>query len=190
LIVLHVVLAPLLLTVRVTAPVGPREMLESSYVRVPFDETIEQQDLIVVNAPIPMFVGYCLLNFEHDGKPVPRAVRSLAPGNRPMSIKRTDNRTLEVEPETGYLILVDKLFRNESRPLHVGEKIHVARMTATILTVTADGRPQKVEFRFETALEDSSLRWLRFQAGEFLPWNPPAIGETVILTSDWNRKLW
>jgi hypothetical protein len=190
LIVLHVVLAPLLLTVRVTAPVGPREMIASGYVRVPFDETIEQQDLIVVNAPIPMFVGYCLLNFEHDGKPVPRAVRSLAPGNRPMSITRTDVRTLEVEPETGYLILVDKLFRNESRPLHVGEKIHVARMTATILTVTADGRPQKVEFRFETALEDPSLRWLRFQAGEFLPWNPPAIGETVILTSDWNRKLW
>jgi hypothetical protein len=63
-------------------------------------------------------------------------------------------------------------------------------MTATVLDVTEDGRPQKVAFRFETPLEDSSLRWLHFQAGDFVPWMPPPVGEKVTLSSEWSPNLW
>ena len=187
LVLLHVVWAPLLLTVRATSPTGPRWFVDRLYIRVPFDETIEQQDLVVVNAPSPMQANYCLLLYEHDGLPSPRAVRVLAPGFHRVTVRRTDEQTLEVEPRSGYLdFFLDRLFRNEDNPLHVGDEVRLARMTATVLTVTPDGRPARVAFRFETPLENASLRWLRFHKGDFVPWIPPAVGEEVELSPEWS----
>lgn len=190
LILFHVVLAPLVLTARVIAPVGPRRLIDPCYVRMPFDEIIQEQDLIVVNSPVPMLVGYTVLNNEYDGKPIPKSIRTLAPGVMPLTVKRTDARTLEIEPETGYLTFLDQLFRSERRPLKVGEQVKLARMTATVLKVTEDGRPKNTSFHFETPLEDSSHRWICFQGGEFVPWKLPAIGETVVLKLEWNPKTW
>lgn len=190
LLLLHVVLAPLLLTVRAKDPIGPRELINPCYVRVPLDESIEEQDLIVVNPPIPMFVSFCLFTYEHEGMPLPRALRTLAPGIVPMTVKRTDDRTIEAEPHAGYLLFLDRLFRNERHPLQLGEEVYLDRMTATVLKITEDGRPQKVAFRFEAPLEDSSLRWLRSQAGEYVPWTPPPVGQEVILKTQWKPSLW
>jgi hypothetical protein len=190
LVLLHVVLSPLALAARAAAPLGPRKVIDASSVRVRFDKTIENQDLVVVNPPVTLLVGYCLLTYEQEGEPSPRAVRVLAPGVLPVTVKRTDDRTLEVEPEAGYLRLFDRLLRNERHPLHLGEQIHLARATVTVLAVTNDGRPQRVAFRFDTPLEDASLRWLRFRAGEFVPWRPPPVGEQVVLKTEWDPKLW
>jgi len=188
-VLLHVVAAPLLLTVRASAPWGPRELLNAMALTRPFDKTIEQQDLVVVNPPIATFVGFCLFTYEHEGLPVPRALRTLAPGFGPVTVRRTGEHTIEVEPDTGYLVLPDNLLRNEQNPLKVGEQVHVARMTATVLTIE-DQRPKKVAFRFETPLEDAALRWVRFQDGEFVPWTPPAVGEEVTLRRDWSPNIW
>jgi hypothetical protein len=135
-------------------------------------------------------VGYCLLNYEHDHQPSPQAVRALAPGLHPMIIKRTDEQTLEVQPLCGYLTLADRIFCNEQFPLRVGDQVQLARMTATVLAVTDDGRPQAVAFRFAAPLEAPSLRWLCFQAGEYVPWSPPSVGEEVTLESHWQPKFW
>ena len=190
LVVLHGFLAPLVLSLRAAAPLAPRAVIDSFYIRVRFDRTIEQQDLVVVNPPFPMFVGYCLLNYEHDGQPSPRAVRALAPGLWPIIVKRTDEQTLELTTETGYLTLADRIFRSELHPLRVGEQVHVARMTATIVVLTDDGRPRTVAFRFASPLEDSSLRWLCFQTGEYVPWSPPPVGEEVELETNWQPIFW
>ena len=187
LVLLHIVAAPLLLTARAAAPWGPRKFIDEQNLDVPFDETIEEQDLVVVNPPAPSFMGHSLLNYEHEGMPTPRALRALAPGMGPVTVKRTDDRTLEVWAD--YLGFPDRLLRNERHPLQVGEQVHLARMTATILAVE-DGRPTRVAFRFETPLEDSSLRWLRFRAGEFVPWTPPDVGEEVTLKPKWRPSLW
>ena len=185
LVLLHVALAPLLLAMRATAVTA----LGPLYLRVPFDETIAEQDLVVVNPPLPMLIGYCLFHYEHEGT-APRAVRVLAPGVFPVTVRRTDDRTIEVEVHAGYLGFTDRLFRNEQHPLQLGEKVHLARMTATVLEVTEDGRPLLVAFRFETPLEDSSLRWLRFHEGDFVPWTPPKVGEEVTLRLEWGPELW
>ncbi len=186
LVVLHLVFSPMLLTVRATAPTGPRWFVNRLYVRVPFDETIEQQDLVIINPPSPMQASYCLLLYEHERMPSPRAVRSLAPGFGRMTVLRTDERTIEVEPKAGYLdFFLDRLFRNEKNPLKLGEEVRVARMTATVVSLTEDGRPARVAFRFDVPLEDASLRWLRFHKGDFVPWAPPAVGEEAVLSPEW-----
>ena len=190
LVLLHIVAAPLLLTVRVSEPYGPRALVDEMSLTVPLEETIEEKDLVVVNhPPSPMLAGYCLLHSEHQGMPVPRALRTLAPGIAPVRVRRTDEWTLEVEPLAGYLIVPDRLFRNENSPLHPGEQVHLERMTATVLSVE-HGRPKNVAFRFETPLEDSSLCWVRFQAGEFVPWTPPPVGGEVTLRPQWRPEFW
>ncbi len=180
LVLLHVVAAPLLLTVRVSAPWGRRELTNAMFPSVRFDRTIEQQDLVVVNPPIAWLVGYCQFNYEHEGIPAPRAVRALAPGMGGLTVRRTSDRTIEVIPHNGYVNFPDSLLRNEKYPLKIGEQVYLARMTATVLTIE-DERPKNVGFSFETPLEDESLRWVQFQAGEYVPWTPPAVGEEVTL---------
>ena len=186
LVLLHIVAAPLLLTVRASAPF-PRKFVDEISLAVPFDETIEQQDLGGVNPPIAQFMIYSLLDYEYRGR-APRALRTLAPGIAPMTVRRTDKRTLEVEPYYGYQLFGDPLFRNEQNSLRVGEQVPLARMTVTVLSV-AYGRARNVSFRFETPLEDPSLRWLQFKRGKFVPWTPPPVGEEVRLDTEWSPDL-
>ncbi len=180
----HLVASPLLLPARVKA----MTLVQSLYITEPFEETIKTQDLVVVNSPVPMCASYCMLQHDLKGLPSPRAVRTLAPGMNPVVVRRTDLHTIEVEPEGGYLVLLDRLFRNKGNPLKFGQKIQVARMTATVLSVE-DGRPKNVAFRFETPLEDESLRWLVFRDGRYVPWTPPKVGEEVTVRSEWNPAL-
>jgi len=35
-----------------------------------------------------------------------------------------------------------------------------------------------VHYEFAVPLEDPSLRWMRWQDGVYVPWRPPALGET------------
>ena len=55
----------------------------------------------------------------------------------------------------------------------------VTGMTATVTAITADGRPAEAAFRFDVPLEDAALRWLWWHDGEFRPFTPPAVGQTM-----------
>jgi len=193
LVLLHIVAAPRLLAVRSASPFGPPEFSKAVVHGPRFDQTIEEQDLVVVNPPLPaMAMGYWMINYEHDGMPSPQSVRVLAVGLGRVDVKRTGDRTIEVRRHAGYFAgypgaFADNLFRSERRPLQVGEQVQLARMTATVLDV-ADGRPQVVAFRFDAPLEDPSLRWLD---GDFNPWTPPELGEEVSMGKEWNlREVW
>lgn len=97
-----------------------------------------------------------------------------------VTVKRIDHLTLEVE-SGAYLALGDRVCRNEEHPLKIGETVMLSRMTATVLSVTEDQRPERVAFRFEVPLEDSSLRWLCWKHGEYVPWTPPKVGDEITL---------
>lgn len=51
----------------------------------------------------------------------------------------------------------------------------------TAIRMTPDGRPFTVRFRFAVPLEDPSLRWLQWKDNRFIPFTPPAVGQTVTL---------
>jgi hypothetical protein len=185
-ILLHCIVAPPLLMLRATAPTGPRWYVERFYIRLPFDQKIEKQDLIVVNAPSAMHANYCLLLYEFEGRPSPRAIRALAPGLLPMTIRRTDERTLEIAPAGGYLgLFLDRLFRNEEHALQLGEKVALRGMTAEVISLTDDGRPAVVSFHFDRPLEDPQLRWIQWDGEGFTPFTPPAVGEALELRLKW-----
>lgn len=64
----------------------------------------------------------------------------------------------------------------------VGRPVPLSRMTIQVTAVTQDGRPAEATFRFAVPLEDPSLRWVVWQNGGFVPFNPPRVGQKVVVS--------
>ena len=117
-----------------------------------------------------------------DGLPVPRRLRVLAPGFSALEVRRPDERTLVIHAPAGWFISpLAGLFRNDSHPLAIGERVELTGITAEVTAVRRDGQPLEAAFRFAVPLEDSSLRWLQWKEGDFRPFVPPPIGRTITM---------
>ena len=78
---------------------------------------------------------------------------------------------------------LDRLYRDRT-PMKVGQQIKLAGVTVEITAVTDDGRPAEATFHFLTSLESRMLRWLGWRDGVYVPFEPPAVGETVTLPAE------
>jgi hypothetical protein len=179
-VVIHCILAPLLLPVRVIYPLGSREYLDQFRVRTPFDESVARQDVVIVNAPNELMVGELPIERALDGLPGPRHTRALAPTTHPVVLSRPDVHTLVVRPMEGFMSTPgSRLLRGEDYPMSVGDRVELTGLTIAVTAVTADGRPAEAAFRFAVPLEDPSLRWLKWKAGKFVPFTPPEVGSSI-----------
>jgi hypothetical protein len=178
----HLILGPLALPLRAGFPTGPKAWEDGFYVNTPLDAAVAEQTVVIVNAPSPLHAGYLPIRRELNGLPLPRFTRVLARGLPSVEVRRQDDWTLVIRPERGYLDWVaDKLFHGERQPMARGQKVELTGMTVEVTEMTNDGRPAEAAFRFAVALEDSSLRWLCYRGGAFVPWTPPAVGASVVL---------
>ncbi len=185
LIVIHLVIAPIGLALRAAYPAGPPAIHEAVLVRTPLPPEVESQDLILVNAPSAFHAGFLPLMREVERRPVPRHTRVLAPALPSVTIRRTGATTLEIRPSSGYLSWVfDRLFRSREKDFRPGDRIRLTGMDVEIVECLPDGRPLVVRFTFAVPLEDASLRWLQWTAGEFVPFAPPTVAQTITLTPD------
>ncbi|HEX2952714.1 MAG TPA: hypothetical protein VHR47_01870, partial [Bacillota bacterium] len=182
-IFVHLIIATPTLLVHSAWPVGPKWVMGQFYIQTPFDQRIETQDLILVNPPEAVFALNSLLLWESEHQPLPRHLRVLASSRlRPVTVSRLDDRTLIIRPEKGFIAGdMDRLFRAEDHLLSLGEQVKLTGVFITINELNADHRPATAVFRFSVPLEDSSLRWLQWKDGKFIPFVPPRIGERVIL---------
>ena len=182
LVFIHLVLSPPTLILRVARPMGPKGFIDNLQYMC-FDESIENQDLVVVNAPSAFLAMTCLPAWASEGKPLPRHMRILASSQyAPVKVHRIDERTITVRPRGGYLVMVlDRLFRDDQDPFSAGEKIKLTGMTVEVTELTEKGRPAEAAFTFSVRLEDDSLRWLQYKEGEYVPFSPPAVGQGVEL---------
>lgn len=178
----HGIVAPIMFPLRAAYPLGSKKFLQQCLVLTPMDESVEKQDVVIVNAPIVMHALYMSIIRELNGLPVPRRTRSLAPGFTGVTVHRPDARTLIARPVGGFLGWeADQLMRGPHMPMPLGHRIELTGMTIEITELTADKRPAEVTFTFGVPLEDPSLRWLQWKEGEFIPFIPPAVGQTISL---------
>ncbi len=181
-VVVHLVIAPVFMAVRAALPMGSTRLQEQIHVPLPLPEAVEDQTLVIVNAPSALHAGYTAVISELEGFPVPEHVRVLAPALPSVTIRRLDAHTLSIRPGDGFMAWVfDQLFRNEEHPLVVGDRIELTGMTVEVTGLTADGRPAEAMFRFDVPLEHESLHWLAWHELEFVPFAPPPIDEQVVL---------
>jgi hypothetical protein len=183
--VLHLVLAPLLLPLRVfavdyVARIGAR--LEAS---IPRDEAVGGKTLVILSSSVELTTFPPWMQRQVSGVPLPRSMRVLASCFADLRVSRLDRTTLRVRPERGFLdndLL--RIVRGPSRPFRRGEEIVLPEFRVRVREVTTDGRPAEADFEFAVPLEDASLLWMRVQAGGALtPWSPPPVGESQVLPS-------
>lgn len=181
--IVHLVLAPVGLAARSSAPLGPRWLQERLYIAHSLGPMIATRDLVVVNPPVSIFFMASPLKWAAENSPVPRRLRVLTSSLFcDVSVTRTGAKTLLVRPEAGYLAFeYDRLFRSDRHPLRLGDVVRLPGMEARVVSLLPDGRPGHVAFTFEERLEHPSLLWKQWSAGRFVAFEPPAVGETVLL---------
>lgn len=158
-------------------------------VQTPLDDSIVNQDLILVNPPFPMINCYFPVIRILQNQPIPRHLRMLSIGWYPVTVHRVDAQTLTIRPKLGYLVnMSDALFRDTYHPMKLGQRVELTGMTVEVTELTSDKRPAEAIFHFDVPLEDKSLRWLYWHNGQFVPFTLPAIGQTIVLTTMANEK--
>lgn len=181
-VVIHLVLAPILLPLRLYAFGVAGAAVASMVEEVPVDdEKVADQTVIVFGSPLFLVTSHMNVVRAVTGKPLPKYLRSLSAtggGLFPERITRVDDRTLVFEPTQTFTFL---LLRDDHHPFTVGETVKLPDMTVEVLEVNDQGHATKVEYCFKVPLEDRSLVWLRMKGLSLEPFAPPAVGETVII---------
>jgi hypothetical protein len=182
LIGLHLVLAPLLLPVAVYFPAVMERAMDNDARVLPDEPSLAEASVVLVNPNIPFLAGYFPTLRWAQGLSVPKHTRLLAPGTGALEIERTGDAVLRVRPARGFLSApMDVLYRGSGHPMAVGDIVELTGMSVEITATTADRRPGEAVFRFDRSLDDRTLVWLRWVRGAPEPWQPPAVGETVLL---------
>jgi hypothetical protein len=179
----HLAVGPLLAPVRAYAAVGESgPLLKHAYDSIPSDANIAQRTVVLVNPPFDPFASYFPLSRQAEKRPRPHHLRWLATGATPLRIERTDERTLLIEAERGWLSTTsERMLRNpEKAPAQVGDVVHLSDVSFEVTRVI-DRRPQTIRVRFEMPLGDPRLLWLQWDRDTrgYIPFVPPPVGGSV-----------
>jgi hypothetical protein len=60
----------------------------------------------------------------------------------------------------------------------VGQRFELPGLSVVVEALDVQGDPEQVLYEFPVPLEDPSLRWMTWQDGVYVPWTPPAVGQT------------
>ena len=168
----------------------PRELI---------DNVRTNQSLVVINSPCALGLAWLPFVQVYEGKEPPNSLRVLAPALRPLQVRRVDKRTLIIRAKDGdifscgdvgpmhlaYLMKAfNDLFRNKEFSFQPSQTVTLPRLTVKVLEVDEKkATPTQVAFIFDTALEDDSLCFYRFDwwSLSHLPFKMPAIGEIIEL---------
>jgi hypothetical protein len=184
LVFIHLIMSPIAMAVSSRFPLGSDKLAAHFSTHLNLDPSAAGQTVIIVNPPVALGASYVAVTAEAHGTAVPRHTRILAPGYAKVTIYRPSDNSLIVRPQWGFLAWIgDRIFRSIQYRFQLGEKVELTGFTAEVLEMTPDNRPAEVRFTFDVPLEDSSLRWFQCKNGNYVPFAPPSIGDTIELQS-------
>ncbi len=202
-VAVHLVLSPLLLTLKTNYIKRIGQSIERTAASLPSGPAVRNQVFIIVNTPTAFNAQYGFFTQSLAGREIPARMLSLASGVCPIEIHRQDDHTLVVRPQGGFFpvpgsacpgqeddaahfdlryacAVFDGMFRDD-RSMIRGQRIELTDVTVEIRSVTEDGRPAEAVFRFVRVLEDPSFRWLEWKDGVYVTFAIPGVGETITL---------
>ncbi len=166
--------------------------------RVPPDwPNLENENLIIVNHPLPLESIYVPGFAAYYHRPLPKTLRVLVPACTGFDVQRTDDRTLVIQSKGP-----DIFSCNDVGPVHIaytfnmcdrvllenpqfkkGDRFQLKGLTVEILKLDASGLPSRVAFHFDASLDSPDFRWLWFdwRTASIEPFKVPAIGQSVTL---------
>ena len=180
LLVCHLVVAPVLGLAWVRYQAKVSAAMLGAIASVPSDPQIARQDLIVVNPPDHIYVVTAIpVVKELEHVPVPRRIRALSAGTSGLQITRVGPRALRVAFPNGlFQTVFSRYLHGTDESFHVGQRVELSGFAAEVQHLNAHGDPDEVLYEFAVPLEDPALRWVRWQDGVYVPWRPPALGQT------------
>lgn len=176
----HLLIVPLLLLFTASSPALLGGLAAAS-ASLPNEAALAQQTVIVVHAPSFAHAGYVSLLRGQQGLIAPARVRGLATGLGAVTVTRTSASTLTITPADGFITGFDGVLRGPAHPLALGALVGLGDMQVEVLALTAGGRPATAAFHFAAPLEAAAHRWVIWRAGVYVPWTPPALGQTLTL---------
>lgn len=190
-----VLVSPLLLPMRASLMGLLGTTLERAQQAMAHTPDLTDKTLVIVNAPLDVAVSYIQIARVRDGMPRPAHLRWLATASSEFSVQRMSERVLRVHKDKGLLYTApERHYRAASLGFAIGDEVHVSEMTARIVALTHDGRPQTVDFTFDRSLETHSYLFYAWERTRFVPWSLPRVGEArsfgaedmgLILARDW-----
>ena len=180
-ILIHTVIAPVSLAYTARAMSQFDQRIEQVKTSLPAGPDFSGQRFVLVNTPFYwVFVVWVIERRAVQGYFNP--IIALTSGPSQLVMTRTDPHTIEIRSSKGSLTEYDLTFikRNINFAMEPGEIVKLNHIHIEILEIK-EGLPSAASYRFEHTLEDSSLNWFRWQDGKYVPFTPPAIGETVTI---------
>ena len=185
LIALHLIVAPLLMPIRasmyhVVAAVSAR--LDRS---LGADPGIRNQTVVVLNAPMNIFVSYLQIARAWRNEPRPGHLYWLSTASSDTHVTRTATDELTIEQSSGFLFRPeDTHYRADLRSLGSSAVIERPGMQIQIADTMPDGRPSRVRFRFASPLEAAQYDFRVFRRGELVPFLPGPLGQRTTLPAE------
>jgi hypothetical protein len=143
---------------------------------------IAGRDVVFMSAPEYFAVRIEQLARRVERRPLPRRWRALSFGPQPVTVLRSDERTLELEYHGGILgTPFMELYRDRRIPMAPGQRVQLEGLDIEVLAVTQDGRASRARFRFDTPLDAPSFRFYAWGERGFERVTPPAIGMRRVL---------
>jgi len=176
-------------------------LIEPAARSLPDDPAVRDQTALIVQTPTAFFPVFGPLIQLVAGRPFPERLLVLGSSIHAVTVERPDEDTLLVRPDGGYLLapgeplpgkaeppvdprylmsLFDLLYR-DAAPMRLGERVELTGVSVEVTALTSDGRPAEARFRFDRALDDPSLLWLRWRDGVYDRFEPPPVGARVTL---------
>ena len=188
-VVVRAVLSPVALPIRAMIPGDVSRGLDRIEALVPHDDTLAQQDVVLVNAPFKYLCNFVSVVRRSKGGPSPRHWWCLGVSPGGVDVRREGANTLVLRPESGYLAsFEDTNVRSRRIPFAPNDAVDLDGLSITVRAVTADARPQEIAARFDVPLESRALRWLVFEDGVYRAFRPPTESEAFHLPAQ--RFAW
>lgn len=178
LVVIHVFLAPVLLTVRIVAFGVVGAEMNRVLFEAPLGDALAGKTVLLVDTPVAYVASYLPLIRAAHGLPLPAHTRSIGPnevgGTEEATITRAGPRTLLVHAPGGYPWL---LARNSNLPMVAGTVVELTGLTVEVEAVNEKGHPTRVRYILDHPLEDPRYVWLAFDDARIalVPWQPPPV---------------
>ncbi len=184
----HVVLAPLLLPVRA----AQMELFGVAHDRgaegIPSGASIREKTVVVLAAPTLLFANYIQAERALTGVPRPAHLYVLASASSQIDVERTGPETLTLRPEHGFLYTPLERHYRGTAPFHVGDRVALSTMSATIGALGSDRRPSAVVFSFPEPAE--TYVFVKWRGDRFVPFAlPPVGGHATLPEEDFGKIL-
>jgi hypothetical protein len=139
--------------------------------------------VVMLNTPIELISLYAWsLALENPGRGAPGSMHQLYSGSSPLEVTRIDATTLEVHAPKGWGEgTIERVFCALSDLPRTGTKLKLEAFAVSVVDSDSAGHPVRAQFKFLDALESPGRLWLVWQGKKPVPWQPPAVGQTVSL---------